>query len=180
MTISIILLGIGLLILLVRWTLFKNLDRYIRIYILKNKTKTLNLIMKLITRLGERDIAMGTLVLIPNDKARLGAFIAILVGMLIAQVFNIIIGQKRPPGRIIYNHFTNIGRYHAFASGHTTGSFAFSTILANYYTNYSLLLYIFAFIVAISRIYKDRHWFSNIITGAMIGHLAGLLILSLY
>lgn len=180
MTVSVILIGIGILILLTRWIFCKNLDRYIRIFLLKRKSKNLVSIMQTITRVGNRDIAMGILVLIPNDKARLGSFIAIVLGTLIGQIFNIVIGQRRPPGRIRYQHFTNRGRYHSFASGHASGSFAFVTILAHYYPHFSLPLYIFATIVAVSRIYSDRHWFSNIVSGAIIGHLAALLVLSFY
>ncbi|MFW6269745.1 MAG: phosphatase PAP2 family protein, partial [Bacillota bacterium] len=58
----------------------------------------------------------------------------------------------------------------SFPSGHATGSFATATVLANHYPELGKFAYTWASLVAISRMYEDAHWFSDVVVGSAIGY----------
>jgi undecaprenyl-diphosphatase len=173
-----ILIFISTVLLILRSTVVKELDNYVRKNILSTKTPFMEELMKHVSRIGDRDIAMGIMVLIWNDQVRVGSFIAVALGMAIAQIVNIIVGQKRPPGPLEYKPLIHSNSYHSMVSGHSTGSFAFATVLAHYYPGFSSLAFAVAIIVATSRLYKDKHWFSNLLLGLIIGSLSGVVVLN--
>ncbi len=65
--------------------------------------------------------------------------------------------------------------YHSLPSGHTTVAFSISTVLAN--NTKSDLLKIFAYLpavlTAISRVYQDDHWASDVLLGGIVGYTTG-------
>ena len=62
----------------------------------------------------------------------------------------------------------------SFPSGHTSDCFAMATVVNNYYgKKWGIPAYTFAALVGISRIEKDKHWPSDVISGATLGYLAG-------
>ncbi|MFN2364586.1 MAG: phosphatase PAP2 family protein, partial [Halarsenatibacteraceae bacterium] len=63
----------------------------------------------------------------------------------------------------------------SFFSGHASGSWAVMTVFAERYPDYSLPFYGLAAGVAASRIYEDAHWFSDILTGSLVGYGIGKL-----
>ena len=71
----------------------------------------------------------------------------------------------------------------SFPSGHSTSSFAVATIFANQYAQNNLFLssiiYSMATLTAISRVYDDEHWASDIFIGGIIGYLTGKTIYNL-
>ncbi len=67
----------------------------------------------------------------------------------------------------------------SFPSGHSVSSFSSATILGKRSRKILLCLYVFASLVAYSRIYVGAHWPSDVIFGGLTGVLIGLLILKL-
>ena len=65
--------------------------------------------------------------------------------------------------------------YQAFPSGHCVVAFSMATVLAERFDNTlaSVLLYAGATSVALSRIYVDHHWASDIFLGSAIGYFTG-------
>lgn len=65
--------------------------------------------------------------------------------------------------------------YNSFASGHTTMAFAISSALAAEIDNpwASAGLYTIAGATALSRLYADRHWGSDVVFGAVVGTVCG-------
>jgi membrane-associated phospholipid phosphatase len=61
----------------------------------------------------------------------------------------------------------------SYFSGHAQVGFALTIALAAYIKNkyLKILLYMFAVICALSRIYHDQHWWSDVITGSLIAIL---------
>ncbi|MBN1637881.1 MAG: phosphatase PAP2 family protein [Ignavibacteriales bacterium] len=65
--------------------------------------------------------------------------------------------------------------YWSLPSGHTTLAFSMSTILSKNTTNKDLkvIIYIPAFLTAISRVYQNYHWTSDVFLGACLGYFVG-------
>lgn len=97
---------------------------------------------------------------------------------IVTSVLKTLFGRSRP--------FTNDGAYSykgwqfktattSLPSGHSTMSFAVSTVLASRINNVyaSIGLYGLASFTAFQRMYDDKHWLSDTILGAAIGHFIG-------
>lgn len=73
---------------------------------------------------------------------------------------------------VLYNH--------SFPSGHTTGAFALSTLLAflvhKKYKHWSALLIIPAILAAVARIYLGAHFFKDVYFGSLIGFAISFII----
>lgn len=103
---------------------------------------------------------------------------------------------------IIANSFTQIGKFaftrerpfeipvdanswfqgnpnSSFFSGHTTTAFSVATIIAEEYKEtiwVPIVSYTLASCVGLSRIHDNKHWASDVLTGALTGYLTGRLI----
>jgi membrane-associated phospholipid phosphatase len=69
--------------------------------------------------------------------------------------------------------------YRSFPSGHSTAAFAFASAITAEQTDArtrrrtGVWLYTSASLVALTRMYQDKHWASDVLMGAAIGTLAG-------
>lgn len=66
--------------------------------------------------------------------------------------------------------------YSSFPSGHSAVAFATATIIAEAYKDKKgvpELAYTLATLTALSRVYNDKHWASDVFTGSLIGYLTG-------
>ncbi|PKL82940.1 MAG: hypothetical protein CVV24_07570 [Ignavibacteriae bacterium HGW-Ignavibacteriae-3] len=65
--------------------------------------------------------------------------------------------------------------FHSLPSGHVTLAFSLSTVLAKNTGSdlLKILAYIPAVLTAVSRVYQDNHWTSDVILGASIGYFVG-------
>lgn len=70
----------------------------------------------------------------------------------------------------------------SYFSGHASVSFALSTILASTTDNIYLksFYYSLAVITCLSRIYHRQHWFSDVVTGAIIAYLISRVLISIH
>lgn len=71
----------------------------------------------------------------------------------------------------------------SFPSGHTTVAFAAATVFAMEYRNKPLvpvLAYSAATLIGLSRISENKHWATDVITGAAVGYLTGRLVVNNY
>jgi membrane-associated phospholipid phosphatase len=60
----------------------------------------------------------------------------------------------------------------SFPSGHTTTAFSVATIFASVYRDHpvvGVIAYMVATVTAVSRVYNDEHWASDVAAGAMLG-----------
>lgn len=118
-----------------------------------------------------------------NDKStkRIGyeIFQAAFYSGLITQTIKISFGRARPftnNGSAFYKPFTLFNDdFHSLPSGHTTLAFSLSTILSKNTDSeiLKIVLYIPAILTAISRVYQDNHWTSDVLLGAAIGYFVG-------
>ena len=111
-----------------------------------------------------------------TEKISLMLLESVLFSNIITQTLKITIGRERPEFTDNCFHFVgpNLGneRYQSFPSGHATTAFAISTIFANTTDNnyLKILFYSPAFITSFSRLYNNKHWFSDVILAGLIGY----------
>jgi len=75
------------------------------------------------------------------------------------------------------------GGQYGFASSHASNSFALATLLYLFfkpYVRYTWILFLWAGLVAYSRVYVGVHYPGDILTGALIGYFTGLALFYLY
>lgn len=74
-------------------------------------------------------------------------------------------------------------RFTAFPSGHTTLAFAAATVFAMEYRDrpvIPILSYSVASLIGLSRITENKHWPTDVLVGAVLGHLSGRLVVNNY
>ena len=89
-----------------------------------------------------------------------------------------IVGRKRPKadcGCNSFDPFTADINNSSFPSTHTTLSFAFAAVMADYSDNtiWKVTWYTLASLVGMARIYHNMHWFSDTVLGAAMGYYIG-------
>jgi membrane-associated phospholipid phosphatase len=84
------------------------------------------------------------------------------------------IGRTRPTHGGDSDQFRPFGGATSFPSGHTTLAFAVATVVADATTDSwsDVALYGAATMTAFARVNDDRHWTSDVLAGALVGHLS--------
>lgn len=104
--------------------------------------------------------------------------IALIIATFIGQItIKSIFKRKRPCH--IYKSISlliSIPKDYSFPSGHTTSSFACSTVIFFFFPIIGIIGYIYALCIAISRLYLFVHFLSDILFGILLGTSIGLLI----
>lgn len=101
-----------------------------------------------------------------------------LYSVSVTSSLKIIIGRARPytgNDPFTFNSFSFSNPSWSLPSGHTTVAFSLSTVLAANTDNTALRVAAFvpAFLTAISRVYQNHHWTSDVFLGAIIGYFTG-------
>lgn len=68
---------------------------------------------------------------------------------------------------------------YSFPSGHTTSTFAVSTVLARFYKKYAIPIWAFAFTMAFSRLYLFMHFPTDVIAGMFLGIACAFIVLKI-
>lgn len=115
-----------------------------------------------------------------NKKVGIEALMAIILTQIIVHSLKKLLSRERPY-KIIeqLNTFGIDLSDYSFPSGHTTASFSLATTLALNMPRFSILVYILASIIAISRIYLGVHYPTDVTAGLILG-IGGGLITHLY
>jgi membrane-associated phospholipid phosphatase len=108
---------------------------------------------------------------------------ATVYSSLINLAVKFIAGRARPYmdlGNTNFEPFNFTWEHSSFPSGHTTLSFAYSTIMADVYNNFfwKFSWYSAAVLVGFARIYHNAHWFSDTVLGAAIGYFVGRFVMN--
>jgi hypothetical protein len=106
------------------------------------------------------------------------ALSAVVYSGIITGFIKFTAGRARPEkdrGAFAFEMFNIRDMYQSYPSGHTTNAFAFSSAIAARVSNpfAKIGLYSIASLTAAQRIYSDRHWFSDVLAGALIGTFVG-------
>ena len=152
-------------------------------YIQNNiKNPVLDIIMPVISMLGAVGIAwiiMTIITLITKKYRRLGiklAFTMILSLINCNLIIKPIVNRIRP-----YDLNTTVQLMvspeidPSFPSGHTFFSFSTATVCFMYNKKLGIIMYLFAFIMAFSRLYLYIHFPTDVIFGAVFGTITGII-----
>lgn len=143
----------------------------------------LNDIMIFISSCGDFGMSWLIVILITNliDKTRLMSIdmlIALIVATLVGQItIKSLVRRKRPchvykDVKLLIPMPSDL----SFPSGHTTSSFACSTVMMFYNPILGIIGYIYASLTAISRLYLFVHYLSDVICGTILGISIGIII----
>ena len=153
----------------------------------KNQTKFLNGSSFVFEKFGNKNIYLFTIpsvylfgILTENHRVKRLSAIAletfILTG-LVTQTTKFLGGRMRPSTEEPFDTWTGISmattERRSFFSGHTSVVFCMATVFAKEFEDIKyipLLSYSIASITAISRVYDNAHWLSDVFVGAVIGH----------
>ena len=103
---------------------------------------------------------------------RAGGAVAIAGGITTAVKFAV--GRSRPRGDGDADLFRPLSGWNSFPSGHTAVAFAVATAIAEETRDpwSDAALYGAATLTALARLNDDRHWTSDVLVGALLGHLS--------
>ncbi|MCB0281633.1 MAG: phosphatase PAP2 family protein [Calditrichae bacterium] len=151
----------------------------------ENQTKTLSKFADIDRYYGDKYVTGGALLglygmsyLLKNEKLKETSEKAILAaavsGILISGLKEIF-GRSRPyrkDGTLHFKPFSFKESRRSLPSGHAGVTFAISTIMANSMDNtyWKTFWYTSAISVGAARIYKNNHWFSDVVTGSVLGY----------
>lgn len=127
-------------------------------------------------------VIAGFLVLLFINRTRLMAISVaisvVLARFVIAEPIKRIFHIARP--YIIEDNVKKIvgesGNYFSFPSGHTAIFFAIAMAVFYFNKRWGIIAFVVAILVGLSRIYVGVHWPIDIIAGALIGILSGIVI----
>lgn len=154
-----------------------------------NSNAFLTPVLKIITTLGEGGIIfilMGLILLVTKKYRKIG--FAMLVALVVMVVCNDFILKElfaRPrPFNLEYDWWNEIYKYPeivsrpdswSFPSGHTSSAFAAAVAVLWYNRKIGIPTFIFAAIMGFSRIYVQVHYPSDVIAGAIVGIIYGMI-----
>jgi undecaprenyl-diphosphatase len=99
-------------------------------------------------------------------------FIGCLLATGLAFVGKYLFKRVRP-----FGHETYLGKIDsAFPSAHTAGSFAAAFSFALFWPAFAVPVFVFAGVVAFSRMYLELHFFSDVAGGILVAHLMTALV----
>ena len=133
-------------------------------------------------------IAIFAYALIGKNKKLIGLLVAYLKTQLIfsialVRILKIIVGRARPGHDPEFTFFSFAFRHNSFPSGHSTdafvsGVFLFYLLKHSKYSACRFLPLIYAFLIAISRVFISSHYPSDVVAGMAIGILGAWFFIS--
>ena len=165
------------------YLLMKN-DAWLALLITKNRSKAVDNFYDFFNNAGDgMYVLAGDAVLFavggPRERYATQRIVeGMAVSGIIAYAGKYIIGRERPtagngPYRFNFINFDD----NSFPSGHTTEAFMWATVIADTYADdthgISYLAYPVAALCGAARIYKNEHWPSDVLAGAVIGVVTG-------
>lgn len=158
-------------------------DIFIELINKRMRSKYFDYIMPKVTNLGGplfSSSILFVLLLLGNRKYKLigfEMFCALTIGQIIVHSLKKILSRERPYK--ILEQLNTFGinlKDYSFPSGHTAASFSIATSLALNVPRLSIIVFIVAIVVGISRIYLGVHYPTDVAAGIVIGFSIALII----
>ncbi len=108
-------------------------------------------------------------------------FFAVLFAVLTSEVLKHIIGRSRPfvggdANAFYYQHFAGNTAFESLPSGHATAAFALAFAVASVWRKATLIMFVFAVLICISRVILLAHHPSDVVAGALTGVVGAMLV----
>lgn len=169
--------------------IIQYLDNCIILFINKyiSNLTFVNFFFKYITILGNFGfiwIAIAIILIFYKKTRKISLFIllALLFGSVLGNVILKSIFMRSRP--FVQNDFINLyinkPKGYSFPSGHTLSSFIASTLLYNYNKHYGRYFLLLAFLIGISRVILMVHYPSDVLAGAILGFIIGIIFFKFY
>lgn len=178
-----LLLVLGLVALSLLWATGERIDQWL--FLLFNlrgrRFKSVDWLMLATTQMGNGIFALAlglVLFLIRDRRIAYEVVLGTLTLWLLVEVIKAIVRRPRPFERLTQTRivgYREIGR--SFPSGHTSQVFFLVSMLSGYYQFAIwgiLLLYGLALTVAVTRMYVGAHYPRDVLAGAMLGSVWGI------
>ncbi|WCK56464.1 undecaprenyl-diphosphatase [Aneurinibacillus sp. Ricciae_BoGa-3] len=146
------------------------------------KNSLLDGIMKAFSSYGPILYGIVLLVIIFASKSKamrrvgLGGIAAAVIGLAVNFVIHHVFYRARP----FVTHHVNLLLTHApdssFPSDHTVGAFSITFALWRFYPRLGKLLLAIAILVGISRVFVGNHYPTDVLGGAIVGILSGMVV----
>jgi membrane-associated phospholipid phosphatase len=157
-------------------------DREIMDYVQDHKTNTAGTITTIGNAMGREaiiPIAAGAYFIgavMKNGKLKKVGMFAVAGGLasqIVTEAFKKSFQRVRPNGSDSpYDFFED--HNNSFFSGHTSGAFSLATVIAEVYKDKPIVPYVaygVAALTAYARMHDQKHWASDVLAGAVAGHL---------
>ena len=100
----------------------------------------------------------------------------LIVSFAVVRILKIVLGRARPGHGTEFTLFSLNSSYNSLPSGHAadafvSGVFLYYLLRQSKYTNYRFLPLIYAFLIAVSRVFVSAHYPSDVAAGMAIGIL---------
>ena len=158
----------------------ESVDKRVRGFLQAHRTRALDVITKPITLLSIPLLIVAVTAVIVwwlhnigSNNAALAIGVTPIMAAALGQAFTVFFPQPQPPDAIVERN----GKSPAtFPSGHTTGVTAEALTIACVLSSEGLAspaaiagLLAWPLLVGVSRLYRDRHWFSDTVAGWIAG-----------
>lgn len=175
---SIFMLIMGILFFIVSY----SLDQSANLFFKNAKLAFLDVILSIITNFG---FVVAIILITPsyilykkNKNSVYLIWLTFIASFTLNFIIKLIVQRPRPIGTFVYP-FININNY-SFPSAHSIVAFSVLPAIVKYLPKQKHFFIIFAFLVAISRVYFNLHFLSDVVFGALAGYFIGNLLLDLY
>jgi len=139
--------------------------------------------MLVISRLGDGFvwIAIAIFLLIYGGSAErlkvFYGFVAAILCILVCKLLKLLIRRQRPAVPEEFRRVVKPWDIFSFPSGHSALSFALALMVAVNYPLYAVPVFLFAALIAFTRVYFGTHYPLDVVAGSMIGLLfAGIIL----
>ena len=117
--------------------------------------------------------------------AALFVFASVALAGLTADLAKALLGRMRPKlflhdGTYGFDFLHTRADYLSFPSGHATTAFALATAAALLWPHYAVAYFLFALVVAASRVLANAHFLSDVLAGALVGVAVTLYVRAVY
>lgn len=178
-----LLAAFSLLAISMIWTVGQRVDVWFFMIFNKrgSRPRWLDWVMLAFTQLGNGVFAYSLALIFLLQGRRMLAYEIIFGNLtlwLMVELMKVLIRRKRPYSSL--HGIRVVGRRaggHSFPSGHTSQSFFMASLLAHYLQAgfcVSLLFYVIALLIGITRIYVGMHYPRDVLGGAVLGTAWGL------
>jgi undecaprenyl-diphosphatase len=105
---------------------------------------------------------------------------AIFSRFIVTELIRFLWARQRPfVGNDVHLLIGEVNQF-SFPSGHAAFYFALSAVVYSYNKKAGILFFATSFLIAVARIFVGVHWPSDIIVGALIGVLSGVLVVHFF